>query len=62
MLVSELEPREVFQYFSQISSIPHGSGNTGRIAAYCVDFANEQGLKSIRDKYNNVIIYKFFIY
>lgn len=57
MLVSELEPREVFQYFSQISSIPHGSGNTGRIAAYCVDFANEQGLKSIRDKYNNVIIY-----
>lgn len=57
MLVSELEPRDVFQYFSQISSIPHGSGNTDRIAAYCMDFANEQGLKARRDKYNNVIIF-----
>jgi dipeptidase D len=57
MLITELKPREVFQYFSQIAAIPHGSGNTDKIADYCVDFANEHGLRSIRDEYNNVVIF-----
>lgn len=57
MLVSELQPGEVFQYFNIISSVPRGSGNTARIARYCMEFAEEQGLEAIKDEYNNVVIY-----
>ena len=49
---------QVFKYFNEISSIPHGSGNMEKIADYCVDFANSHGLKFVRDEANNVIIYK----
>ena len=44
MLVSDLSPKEVFSYFKEISDIPRGSGNTDRIAQYCVDFANSHNL------------------
>ena len=53
-----LEPKAVFEYFEQIASIPHGSWNCGPISQYLVDFADKHGLKSIRDKANNVIIFK----
>ena len=29
---NELEPKIVFQYFKEISNIPHGSGNTEEIS------------------------------
>lgn len=57
MKVSELNPREVFFYFEQLSSIPHGSGNTKQISDYCVKFAAEHGLSCYRDEIGNVIIY-----
>ena len=44
-----LEPKEVFYYFEDICSIPHGSGNTQNISDYCVDFAKEHGLKYRQD-------------
>jgi len=50
--------RDVFYYFEQISKIPHGSGNTDKIAEYLVSFATEHGLWSRRDGANNVIIKK----
>ena len=28
---NELEPKIVFQYFKEVSNIPHGSGNTEEI-------------------------------
>ena len=31
---NELEPKIVFQYFKEISNIPHGSGNTEEISKY----------------------------
>ena len=46
----------VFHYFEEISKIPHGSGETDRIADYLVSFANERGLFVKRDAANNVII------
>jgi dipeptidase D len=58
MQVRELSPIEVFSYFAEIASIPRGSGNTARIADYCVQFAKEHGLRVIRDSANNVIIFK----
>ena len=38
-VLSHLEPKEVFYYFEEICGIPHGSGNTKRIADYCEQFA-----------------------
>ena len=56
MLLSELSPREVFYYFQKLASIPRGSGNTDRIAEFCMNFAQEHGLKARRDHANNVVI------
>ena len=57
-ILSELEPKSVFQYFEEICSIPHGSGNTKAISDYCVEFAKKQGLRYQQDSANNVIIWK----
>lgn len=53
-----LEPTRVFKYFEDISSIPHGSGNTKMISDYCVAFAQNHNLEYFRDELNNVIIVK----
>jgi dipeptidase D len=58
MQVRELAPIEVFSYFTEIASIPRGSGNTAKIADYCVRFAKEHGLRVLRDSADNVIIFK----
>jgi dipeptidase D len=47
-----------WEYFEEICSIPHGSGNTDEISEYLVNFAKEQGLKYVKDELNNVVIYK----
>ena len=52
------EPKEVFNFFEEISRIPRGSYNMSAIADYCVDFANKRSLKVIRDKADNIIIFK----
>ena len=57
MLVSELSPREVFYYFQKLASIPRGSGNTDRVAEFCMNYAREHGLKARRDHANNVVIF-----
>ena len=57
MLLSELSPKEVFYYFQKLASIPRGSGNTDRVAEFCMDFAREHGLKARRDHANNVVIF-----
>ncbi|MDE7436126.1 MAG: aminoacyl-histidine dipeptidase [Lachnospiraceae bacterium] len=57
MLLSELSPGEVFYYFQKLASIPRGSGNTDKIAEFCMDFAKEHGLKARRDHANNVVIF-----
>ena len=52
-----LEPAKVFEYFEQICSIPHGSGNTKAISDYLVQFAKDHGLDYRQDELNNVIIF-----
>ena len=52
-----LEPANVWSYFEQICSMPHGSGNTKTISDYLVRFAKEQGLRYIQDELNDVIIF-----
>lgn len=57
-VLSGLEPREVFEYFEQLSAIPRGSGNMSGIADFCVEFAGKHSLKCVHDGANNVVIYK----
>ena len=58
MQITELEPKKVFYYFSELAKIPHGSGNTRQIEQYCLDFAEKRGLNAYHDEYGNVIIFK----
>lgn len=58
MILSEIEPKNVFRYFEEICAIPHGSYHTDKIADYTVNFAKTHGLEYTRDKHNNVIIKK----
>lgn len=52
------DAEKVFQYFEEISRIPHPSTKTEKIADYLVDFAKTRGLFYSRDAANNVIIRK----
>lgn len=54
--LANLEPQKVFQYFEEISRIPHGSRNTKAISDYLVDFAKLHGLEVYQDDSNNVVM------
>lgn len=56
-MLENLKPKKVFRYFEGIAKIPHGSGNTAAIADYCMKFAEERGLKAIKEDCGNIIIY-----
>lgn len=58
MALENLEPKEVFHYFEELTKIPHGTYNTKEISDYCVNFAKELGLEYLQDETNNVIIKK----
>lgn len=57
-MVLDFEPREVFHFFEEICSIPHGSGNTRQISDYLVEFAKKHSLEYIQEPCGNVIIFK----
>lgn len=57
-VLKDLNPKDVFYYFEEICSIPHGSFNEKCISDYLVGFANNKGLRYERDDSLNVIIYK----
>lgn len=57
-VLSNLEPKNVFHYFEEICSIPHGSGNVEQISDYLVKFAQDRQLFCIQDELKNVIIVK----
>jgi len=55
--LENIEPKQVFFWFEQICSIPHGSGNVKKISDFLVSFAKERGLDYVQDDALNVIIY-----
>ena len=57
-VLENYEPRAVLRFFEEICSIPHGSGNTGKISDYLVRFARERQLDFRKENCNNVIIRK----
>ncbi len=56
--VNNAKAQSVFDFFDEIATIPHTSGNTSPIADYLVSFAKSRGLEYVRDEYDNVIIKK----
>ena len=57
MNIAEFDPKRVFEIFEEITKIPHGSGNTSKLAQYCFDFAQSRGYKAVIEDIGNVIIY-----
>lgn len=56
--ISELEPKEVWKYFLEITKIPRPSKSEEKIAKYLVEFANKLKLQVERDEIGNVLIRK----
>jgi dipeptidase D len=57
-ILQNLEPKNVFRYFEEISQIPRGSGNEKAISDYLVNVAKKLNLEVIQDEALNVIIKK----
>lgn len=57
-VLSNLEPKEVFSYFEEISSIPRASYHEEKISNYCAEFARKHHLECIQDELKNIIIIK----
>ena len=56
MKVSELQPREVFTIFDEITKIPRPSKKEEKIRKFILDFAKEHGLEAKTDAIGNVAI------
>ena len=52
------QPEPVFRYFSAVSAIPRGSGNTAGIQEWCLDTAAKLGITAYADNSGNVILKK----
>ncbi len=57
-VLKDLEPKEVFRYFEDLTRIPRGSGNEKQVTDYLIDFAKEHDLEWHRDEFLNVLIRK----
>ena len=57
-VLQNIEPKEVFKYFKEISEIPRGSENEEAISNYLVQFAKKRSLEVYQDEALNVIIKK----
>lgn len=57
-VLENLKPENVFYFFEEICSIPHGSGNVQALSDYCVEFAEKRKLWVRQDDMGNIIIRK----
>ncbi|QZY54442.1 aminoacyl-histidine dipeptidase [Crassaminicella profunda] len=57
-VLQNVEPKEVFRYFEEISKIPRGSGNEKEISDFLVQFAKKRNLEVDQDEALNVVIKK----
>ncbi|MEG2281979.1 MAG: aminoacyl-histidine dipeptidase [Rikenellaceae bacterium] len=58
MIITDLEPKEIWRYFYEITQTPRPSKKEEKITAYIHKFATEQGLSFKTDKIGNTVIYK----
>ncbi len=57
-VLSDLEPKEVFEFFEEICAIPRSSGNSCGMVDYLCDFARDRNLEYKKDDFGNVVIKK----
>lgn len=57
-VLSNIEPKEVFYYFEELSKVPRGTFYTKKASDFCVEFAKAHNLEYVQDEVNNVIIKK----
>ncbi|MCL2610349.1 MAG: beta-Ala-His dipeptidase [Defluviitaleaceae bacterium] len=57
-VLENVNPKNVFKFFEDISAIPRPSKHEDEIADYLVNFAKERNLEVIKDEFKNVIIKK----
>lgn len=58
MTLENLEPKNVFRFFEELTKIPHGSGNMDAVSTWATEFARDRGLKFRRDSLGNVVVRK----
>ncbi len=58
MEVKDLQPKQVFEIFDQITKIPRPSKKEEKIREYLLDFAKKHGIDAHADKTGNVIMRK----
>jgi dipeptidase D len=56
MSLSGLEPKNLWKHFDKIRSIPHCSGNEGRLAEYLIAYGKGKDLDVQKDESGNVLI------
>jgi dipeptidase D len=56
--IQKLEPKELWNYFYEITRIPHPSKKEQRIIEFMKEFGSGKGLETLVDKVGNVIIRK----
>jgi dipeptidase D len=56
--IKSLEPKEVWEYFYQLTQIPRPSKSEEKIQEFMVNFGKSLGLETIKDEVGNVIIRK----
>ena len=57
-VLGNIEPREVFKYFEDISKIPRGSGDEKQISDYLLNFAKDLGIEVVQDDFLNIYMRK----
>ncbi len=57
-VLSNIEPKEVFEYFEALSMVPRRTFRNEKISDFCVEFAKNHGLEYVQDEVGNVVIYK----
>jgi len=56
--IQKLEPKTLWNYFHDITQIPHPSKKEKKIVEYVMEFGKKHNLETIKDKVGNVIIRK----
>jgi dipeptidase D len=56
--IKNIEPKLLWDYFTEISKIPRCSKHEEKIRQYLLDFAKTENLKSKKDKAGNIVIFK----
>lgn len=57
-ILSNLEPKKVWQYFEEITQVPRSSKKEEKIIAFLLDFAEKNNLNAKKDHIGNILISK----